>query len=266
MPKKNAIGLLLSAGLIAGCSSVVADKPSNDTQTLILNENAMEERATALQAMYEMSSYLRSLKKFTVKADVSFDEVLANRQKVLLSKTVDIRVEMPSKLWAKTSTEYTQREFYFDGQTFSLYTPSLGYYASVDMPMTIGQLVIQANKDYDVEIPIADLFLWGTKADSSAYVNEAIIIGVDQVNGVKCNQFAFREPEIDWQICIQRDGTPLPLKLVITEKDIATQPQHISVLTWNTAPDLSAQNYTFKAHEGDQKINFRKVKIDMQGK
>ena len=154
MPKKNAIGLLLSAGLIAGCSSVVVDKPNNDTQNLILNESAMEERATALQAMYEMSSYLRSLKKFTVKADVSFDEVLANRQKVLLSKTVDIRVEMPSKLWAKTSTQYTQREFYFDGQTFSLYTPSLGYYASADMPMTIGQLVIQANKNYDIEIPI----------------------------------------------------------------------------------------------------------------
>ena len=264
MPKKNAIGLLLAAGLIAGCSSVI-DKPSNDTQNLILNESAMEERATALQAMYEMSSYLRSLKKFTVKADVSFDEVLVNGQKVLLSKTVDIRAEMPSKLWAETSTQYAQREFYFDGQTFSLYTPSLGYYASADMPMTIGQLVIQASKNYDIEIPIADLFLWGTQADSSADVQEAIIVGVDQVNGVKCNQFAFREQEIDWQICIQRDGTPLPLKLVITEKDIATQPQHISVLTWNTAPDLSAQNYTFKAHEGDQKINFGKVKIDKQG-
>lgn len=263
MTQKNSIGLLLSAGLIASCSSIIADKPiNNNNQNVTHTKNEILDRETALQAMHEMSSYLRTLKKFTVNADVSFDEILPNKQKVLLSKKVDIRAEMPSKLWAKTSTQYTQREFYFDGQIFSLYTPHLGYYASVNIPMTTGQLVIQANQEYDIEFPIVDLFLWGTKADTSSDVQEAIIVGVDQVNGVKCNQFAFREQEIDWQICIQRDGTPLPLKLVITEKNIETQPQRITVLKWNTAPDLSAQNYTFKAHQGDQKINFGKIKTD----
>ena len=262
MTKGNVIGMLLSAGVIASCSTVVADKPIDNAQSLTITANAIEERETALQAMHEMARYLRSLKKFTVNADVSFDEVLDNGQKVLLSKTVDIRAEMPSKLWAKTETLYSQREFYFDGKTFTLYTPHLGYFASVDLPMTTGQMVIKANQKYDIEFPIVDLFLWGTKADSSSDVDEAIIVGIDQVNGVKCNQFAFREQEIDWQICIQRDGIPLPLKLVITEKNVATQPQRILVLTWNTAPELSTQNYTFKAHEGDQKINFGKVKTD----
>ena len=265
MQKQNALGLLLSTGLIASCGSVIADKPTNNAQNQIISESTLLERDTALQALYEMSRYLRSLEKFTVNANVSFDEVLTNGQKVLLSKIVDIRAEMPAKLWAKSGTHYSQREFFFDGETFTLYTPHLAYYASVNMPMTIGQLIIKANQDYDIEFPIADLFLWGTKADSSEDVDEAIIIGVDQVNGVKCNQFAFREQEIDWQICIQRDGTPLPLRLVITEKNIESQPQHISVLTWNTAPDLSTQNYTFKAQKGDQKINFGKVKADWKG-
>ena len=79
---------------------------------------------------------------------------------------------------------------------------------------------------------------------------------------MSCNHFAFREKEIDWQICIQRDGAPLPLKLVITEKGETTQPQHISILTWNTTANLSGQNYTFTAKQGDQKIAFRKVKTD----
>ena len=281
MSKRNSISLLLSAGLIASCSTVVdkpvnsavitdksvnnaliADKSVNNEQNLVMDAQKAEEKATAIQAMHIMSKYLRSLKKFTVKADVSNDEVLPNGQKVLLDKSVEIRAEMPSRLWAKSSNMYTQREFYFDGQTFTLYTANLNYFASVDIPGTISQTIIKANKKYDIELPIADLFLWGTNADSSANVDEAIIVGIDQVNGVNCNHFAFREKDIDWQICIQRDGAPLPLKLVITEKGVETQPQHISVLKWNTAPDLSKQNYTFTPHKGDQKINFGKVADD----
>ncbi|NOQ13892.1 MAG: DUF2092 domain-containing protein [Methyloprofundus sp.] len=268
MTLKNAISVLILAGVTASCSTVVTDKPvtytpDSDSQNKRVAAKTVDEYATAIQAMDEMSSYLRSLKKFTVTADVSFDEVLDNGQKVLLDKLVDIRVEMPSKLWAKSSTYYNEKEFYFNGETFTLYTPNLGYFASFDMPATIGQLAIKANQKYAIEIPIVDLFLWGTAADSSVTaVEEARIIGVDNVNGVSCNHFAFRAAEIDWQICIQRDGTPLPLKLVITEKNVATQPQHITILTWNTSPDLNAQNYTFTPHDGDQEISFSKVNTD----
>ncbi len=76
---------------------------------------------------------------------------------------------------------------------------------------------------------------------------------------MSCNHFAFREKEIDWQICIQREGSPLPLKLVITEKEVEAQPQYITVLKWDIAPDLSKQNYTFTPHSGDHKISFGKV-------
>ncbi|BCG63341.1 MAG: hypothetical protein methR_P1045 [Methyloprofundus sp.] len=261
MTKRNAISLLVAAGLTASCSTV-ADKTVESEPKRVLNAQEMEERATAIQAMQEMSAHLRSLQKFSVHADVSFDEVLDNGQKVLLNKAVEIKVERPSKLWAKVATEYSQREFYFDGNNFTIYTPDLGYFASFSAPATLGDVVKKAKNDYDIEVPIADLFLWGTKEDASGDVEEAIIVGIDRVNGVSCNHFAFREKEIDWQICIQRDGVPLPLKLVITEKGDVTQPQHISVLTWNTAPDLSDQNYTFTAKKGDQKIAFRKVKTD----
>ncbi|NOR80431.1 MAG: DUF2092 domain-containing protein [Methyloprofundus sp.] len=281
MTRRNAISLLLSAGLTASCSTV-ADKPANSTvtvdssvsnpvvtgktinteQNLAMDAKKAEEKATAIEAMQIMSSYLRSLDKFIVNADVSFDEVLPNGQKVLLNKTVQIKADMPSNLWAKSENQYSQREFYFNGQTFTLYTENLGYFASVDVPGTIGEAVIKANLKYDIEVPLVDLFLWGTTVDSSADVNEAIIVGVEKVNGVECNQFAFREKDIDWQICIQRDDTPLPLKLVITEKDLKAQPQMISVLKWDIAPDLSKQNYTFTPHSGDHKISFGKVLTD----
>ncbi|MFW5443171.1 MAG: DUF2092 domain-containing protein, partial [Methylococcaceae bacterium] len=186
MIKRNAISLLILAAMATSCSTVVAEKPVKIEPKIETDIKSSEQRTTALDAMRIMSKHLRSLKKFTVNASVSYDEVLLGGQKVLLSKNVDIRAEMPHKLWATSSNYYTHREFFFDGDTFTLYTENLGYYASFDMSTTdklatIGQLVIKAQQKYDVEIPIADLFLWGTKADSSADVKEAIIVGIDQV-------------------------------------------------------------------------------------
>jgi len=257
MTRKNVLSLLLSAGLISGCSAVIADKSASTAQQVITDDKAL-----AIEAMNNMSTYLRTLKKFTVNVDSSSDEILANGQKVLINKTEEIKVERPSKLWAKSSTVYRQREFFFDGKTFTLYTPNLGYFASFEAPVTLGKLVTKAQQEFDIELPVADLFLWGTEADSIAGVDEATILGIDKVNGLSCNHFAFRQKDIDWQICIQRGDTPLPLKLVITEKNIETQPQYISVFKWDTAPDLSLQNYTFSPRERDHKINFGKVDAD----
>jgi len=262
MIKKKSISLLIAAGLTASCSLVSADKTVAPEMTNIVDSQSINEKATALQAMSEMSEYLRSLKQFTVTTDISFDEVLDNGQKILLHKVAELSVEKPSKLRATVATEYTQREFYFDGDVFTIYTPELGYFASFSAPATLKSLVQTAKADYDIDVPLADLFLWGAEGGPSLNVDEAMIVGIDKVNGVSCNHFAFREKEIDWQICIQRDGTPLPLKLVITEKNSASQPQHISIMKWNTSPDLSSQNYTFSAKEGDQKIAFGKVKTD----
>ncbi|NOQ64742.1 MAG: DUF2092 domain-containing protein [Methyloprofundus sp.] len=276
MSRKNAISLLMSVGLISGCTSAV-DTPVNIANTTIdttanpLSSTAVSvtnialtteeeaEKAVAIQAMNEMSHYLRSLKSFQVVADVSHTETIESGQTILLSKKVEIKAERPSKLWAKTSTHYEQKEFFFDGQTFSLYTPNLGYYTSFNAPGTVSQVVLNIKNKHDIDVPIVDLFLWGTAADDSIEVDRAVIVGVTQVNGISCNQFAFSEKNIDWQICIRRDGKPLPLRFAIFEKGTDAGLGQMAILNWDTAPNLLGQTYTFVPKAGDEKIAIRKV-------
>jgi hypothetical protein len=257
MNRKTAINLLLSAGLVAGSGMTLAAESETDMQ-----KQAAAEKALAITALENMSEYLRSLDKFTVHAQVNIDEVLANGQKVQLIKSVEVTADPPSNLMVKSSTKYSERDFYFDGKTFTLYTPKLGVYASFDTSATIGEVVAKAADEYGVEMPLADLFYWGTESDDASAIDEAMIVGVGKIDGVSCNHFAFRQKEIDWQICIQRGDTPLPLKLVITSKEEAAQPQHVSVMKWDTAPSLTGQSYTFMPHDGDSKINFGKVDSD----
>ena len=251
MNKPFRISLLLAAGLTLGSSMAFAGDQANKAQDI-----AVTDKALAISVLNNMSEYLRSLDTFTLQGNVSIDEVLANGQKIQLSRSVLIKADPPSRLWAKTSSMYSDQEFFFDGKTFSISTPDLGYYASFDAPATIGEVIVKARDKFNVELPLSDLFLWRDNVDAAAAIDEAIIVGVDQIDGISCNQFAFREKDIDWQIWIQRGDTPLPLKLVITSKEEKSQPQYVVVLKWNTAPALSDQSYTFTPADGDHKINF----------
>ena len=251
MRKTLITSLLLAAGLTVGSSMAFAGEQESKVKDI-----AVTEKELAISALDNMSEYLRSLDKFTLQGNANIDEVLANGQKVQLSRSVIIKADPPSSLWAKTSNMYSDQEFFFDGKTFTISTPELGYYASFEALATIGEVIVKARDTFNVELPLSDLFLWRANSDAAADIDEAIIVGVDQINGISCNQFAFREKDVDWQIWIQRGDTPLPLKLVITSKDEESQPQYAVVLKWNTAPALSDQSYTFTPADGDHKINF----------
>ncbi len=255
MKKTVLINVLLAVGLTFASGMAFAGKQEVKTESPVV----VDDMEVAVNALNTMSEYLRSLDSFTVHGSANYDEVLENGQKVQLSRAVIVKADPPSSLWAKTSSMYSNQEFFFDGKTFTLSTPAPGYYASVEAPSTIGELIIKLRDKFNVEMPLSDLFLWGSQLDAEDAVDEAIIVGVDQINGVSCTQFAFREKLVDWQIWIQRGDMPLPLKLVITSKDDKTLPQYQIVLQWDTAPILAGQSFTFTPAVNDIKINFQTV-------
>ena len=242
-------------GLSFSSMSQASDKNDSGSE----KELALSEMNLALQALNNMSEYLRSLDRLSVHADIYVDKVLENGQKIQQTRSIAATANPPSMLMVKTSNINTSREFYYDGENFTIYTPQpAGFYATFKAPETIGKLIKKAADDYDIEIPLSDIFLWGTKNDNSSEIEEAILIGVDRVEGVSCNHFAFRQKDIDWQICIQRGDMPLPLKLVITTKLEEAQPQYVALFKWDTAPvRKNKQYYTFIPDENDHKIDFQ---------
>ena len=250
MKKTVLISLLLAAGLTVSVGMAFAAEPESG------QDNAAISKSKAVDALNSMSKYLRSLAQFTITADAVVDEVLANGQKVQLSRTVEIKAIQPEKLWVKTSNKYSDQEYFFDGKTFTIFTPDLNYYASFAAPATIGKMIVKARDTFAVELPLSDIFLWGSQLDAAEAVNEAIIVGLDQINGKECIQYALRGAEVDWQIWIQQGETPLPLKLVITDRKAEAQPQYAVVLHWDTDPSLADQSFTFVPDEDDLKINF----------
>jgi hypothetical protein len=135
-----------------------------------------------------------------------------------------------------------------------MFAPRMQYYATVPAPATILATLDSARVRYDIEFPLADLFLWGTPRDGLSALTSAQYIGPGYVNGVDTDHYAFRQPGTDWQIWIERGKTPLPRKLVITTTSEPTQPQYAATLKWDLTSRPDDALFTFVPPKGATKI------------
>jgi hypothetical protein len=208
----------------------------------------------ATKALEGMSTYLRSLKTFSVEAATATDDVLENGQVSTNTAKTVIVVQMPSKLFAETSSDRQSRSYVYDGKTFTLYARRAGYYATVPAPATLRELADALSDKYGIELPLTDLFLWGAPGWGTGEITAAVDLGPAEVAGTTCQHYAFRQPGADWQIWIQKGDFPLPRRLVITTTDDEAKPRHMVNYTWNLAPSVNDAAFTFTAPKGANKI------------
>ena len=216
----------------------------------------------ALEALDKMGTYLRTLNTFEVRSRNSLDLVLDSGQKLQFDGAVHLRVRRPDRLWAEVTTDRKVREFFYDGKTFTLFGPRNKLYATVPAPATVRELLAILEERYDIALPLADLFRWGTDPLKRDAIREAIYVGPAHVGDDPCDQFAFRQEGIDWQVWIQKGDSPLPRKLVITTTDDEAKPQYAAVLDWNLAPALNDKMFTFTPPADSYRINIREITVE----
>jgi hypothetical protein len=253
---------LIATGLVAGATVGAAALATHGTThtgtaagTLASDDSASID-PDAVAALDKMGRYLRTLKAIQVRANVTSEEVTMDGQKVAHSSVVDLLAQRPNRLRAEVASDRAPRVFFYDGKTFTMYAPKLQYYAQEDAPSTISDLADQLDDKYDIDLPLVDLFRWGTAESDFKDLTSAVDLGPSAVDGTTCEQYVFRQDGMDWQLWIQDGDYPLPRKIVITTTTDDARPQHTSVWTWNLAPSYNAAEFEFKAPAGARRISF----------
>ena len=253
MPKRNLLShagrrlatpiLVLSAGL-AWAPAHAADAPAAP---------AADVDPKVVAALNTMGKHLRDLKSFTVHADTTIDEVTDDGRKMQFGGTVEYKVRRPDHMRAEIDSDRQQRTLYYDGKTLTQYAPRMGYYAIVDAPPTLHELGDVLREKFQISLPLSDLFRWGTDKNDGSGLTAAEFVGPSKINNVDCGHFAFRQPDVDWQLWIARD-TYLPCKLVITTTDEPTQPQYVALFTWHTNVSFDDKTFVFDRPKTAHKI------------
>ncbi|MFM0720843.1 DUF2092 domain-containing protein [Paraburkholderia strydomiana] len=247
--KKRVLAVLVVAGTIF--------MPHVEAQTTPASETGMPANPVdpaAVQALQKMGAHLQSLKRFRVSTELTGERVLEDGQKLQHTATAQLDVDRPNRMRASMSSARSEREIFYDGKTVTFYSPQQKYYSSVAFNGNLDSLVEKIRARYGVEIPLADLFVWGTPDAPTDQFESAMYAGQDYIGHDITDHYAFRQKNADWQIWITAGANPLPRKLVITRRDDDARPQSVSILDWTTSPNFKDSVFTFRPPEGAKKI------------
>ncbi len=231
--------LVFSAGLSAAQTTAPAIEPKAD------------------KILRQMSKHMGSLEQFTFHTENTADLMLQSGQKLQVSSAVDLYVRRPDKLRADLNGDIRRQQFFYDGNSITLFGKRVNYYATAKAPASIEAALDHAMKSFKLVAPLSDIVYRNSYEILTANVISGIYAGLHNVHGIESHHLLFTQEDIDWQIWIENSETPLPRKIIITEKWVTGSPQFTALLTdWDVSPKLEDSLFTFVPPDNAEKIEF----------
>jgi len=217
--------------------------------------SAVDQRAKDMLA--RMGDTLKVLRTFSLHEDVTREQVINNDLKVQKATTADVVFRRPDGLRADVVGDDDKNfSVYFDGTALTVYMPLRKYFAQLSAPGTVRAALDVAESRYGVDFPGADFLRMSSGESFVKELTAAGYVGKSRVGNVECEHYAYRTPEVDYQVWFDAEGKPLPRKIVITSKKEPTQPEYVSIMTWNLSPNPVASTFVFIPPEGVTRIVF----------
>jgi hypothetical protein len=247
---------------VAGTQGAAAQAPPESGMSMprsgqsdpVANEGVIEDNA--IGALKDMSNYLMTANTMEIHTVGSLDVVTNNGQRIQLDGTTTYKVRKPNGFVIDYNSDIKSRRFIYDGKTFTVSSPKLGYYASVPAPATNKEVLDTIYNKFGISLPLEDLFRWGdgSNDDRIKALQSAYKVGTATIDGAETDHYAFREADVDWEVWIQQGDQPLPRKLVIIDRNDPARPTFISRISWKLNPAFTDADFTFVPDANAKKI------------
>lgn len=218
-------------------------------------DSAIDPAATVI--LERMTSYLGSLKQFSVQTQNTIEDVIYTGQRIDRDVSATVTVSRPNRLRSERKGELLHQVFTYDGKTLTLYNPSDKVYATEAVPDTFEGLFEYMYEDLGFGLPVSDLIYGNSFPLLMEGVTFAGVAGKTYIDGVRCDHVLFSRTGVDFQVWIEDGGKSLPRKYVVTD---TSNPGLMSITTvmsdWNVNPTVKDADFSFTPPAGAQAINF----------
>jgi hypothetical protein len=182
------------------------------------------------------------------------DAVTNDGQRIQLDGVTTYKIRRPGFV-IDYSSDVKSRRFIYDGKNFTVYSPKLGYYATVPAPPTNKEVLDTIYNKFGISLPLEDLFRWGDgNEDRVKALKSAYKVGTATIDGTETDHYAFREDDVDWEVWIQQGDQAVPRKLVIVDRNDPAKPTFSTRLTWVVNPTFTDADFTFVPDANAKKI------------
>lgn len=200
---KNTRTLILSSMMLAFSMPLLAQnnaEAAKQIEALTAIETVSPEAQAVLN---RMSTYLQSLKSFSIRSVATRDEVVAYGYKLQHNESSTLTIQKPNMLRSEVIGDIRDRTFVYDGKTLIIYSPDDNVYAKAPAPDTLAKLLgglINAG----IEMPTIDALVQANNGNIAEDVRGGILVGETLIEGIACDHLAFRQADADWQIWVER--------------------------------------------------------------
>jgi hypothetical protein len=246
------VGASLTA--LAAGASIAATAPAKHKAARAAPAAASQVDPGAVAALARMSAYLRTIPSAEVTMNTERDEVDAYGQRLTFDGQTNYKIKPPNAFVINVSEGQHVRNYTYDGKSVTVFDPKSNYYARVNAPPTIQATLDMVESKYGFKVPLDDLFHWDQGDSQTSKLTAAHFVGKAKVNGQDTNQYVFRQPGIDWQIWITSGDKPTPLRVIVVASNDPARPQFEANLTWDTAPQFTADTFEFTPPAGAKLI------------
>lgn len=212
------------------------------------------------QLLQRMSKQLSSAPQLSVHADIRYDMVLRDGTSMEMSKSTDVLVKRPNRLWAQVVDDLGERRFWYNGKALTLQGVASNVYASKEISGTIGDMMDRVHEKLNVQTPIADLLVSDPYSNFKNNVDWAVYAGLHYLDGDYYHHLILGNDNIEGQIWLEDSTRGLPRRLSITSMVMEGFPRYTADFSdWSFTKPMTDAMFEFKPPPGAERIDFLPV-------
>jgi hypothetical protein len=211
-----------------------------------------------------MSTYLGSLQAFSVDFEVVDEIVSKNGEKLQFLSSGVVTVQRPNMLQVSRRGAAGDAELFLDGDSLVIEASAANAYFQLEASSI--DAAVDALHELGFDAPGADLLVSSPLDSETTDLESGTHVGMTFIDGVEVHHLAFRGEQVDWQLWVEADSTPLPLRYVVTTKWFTGAPQYSLELSgWNTSPTTDTAKFEFVPPTGATELDSGSVQINEIG-
>ena len=242
----------LALFLIAGLALPSAAIPEENPPAVASSPESQDAKALLMR----MADLLAKTKAFSVKMSARYDVVQDSGQKIKFGAVRQVLIDRPNHLRVELERSDGEKfTIYFNGKDLIFFSPKENVFTKVEKQGSVDDMLRYVVQDLQTPIPLSLLLATSIKEELGKRTAEVDYVEQTNIEGKPADHVAGRMADVDFQVWLTQGEQPLPLRVVITYKTDAGEPQFSANLSdWNLAPKIEDGAFAFSPPAGAEAI------------
>lgn len=217
-----------------------------------------EQGGQEMETLMNMARFLAQQQRFSVSVRSGYDAIQEEGERIEFGEKRRFLLQRPDRMRVEVErSDGEQGMVLFDGKAITAFKAGDNVYATVEKPGTVDGALVYLVRDLQLTLPLARMFHTMLPQQFEQLVRSVDYVETDALFDVPVDHLAVRTAEVDCQFWIAQGGQPVPLRVVLTYKDVPGEPRFwADFLDWNLAPEASADRFVFTPPAGAEKVPF----------